>query len=199
MIRLARLLRIFKLLRRIRALKLIVASLGKASIAVANALALLFTFTVVYSIVGTHLYREVSPAYFGNLGSSLFTLSQVVTADAWGSNIARSMFNLDADCSVKTEGGTRCSPPFSISIFFILFVLIASIVLLNVVVAVCATAQSTLLTRLSGGMVEALESRAILVEDSEFRAKAAIHSILKSCPTVYTNEDVSGDGRGFRV
>ena len=44
-----------------------------------NAMALMFTFTVGYAIVGTHLFRERSPEYFGNLAASLFTLCQVIT------------------------------------------------------------------------------------------------------------------------
>ena len=53
----------------------------QAALALANAMALLFTFCIVYAIVGTHLFRERSPIYFGNLAASMFTLSQVITAD----------------------------------------------------------------------------------------------------------------------
>ena len=79
MLRIARLMRIFKLFRRVRALSMIINSIAKASIALSNAMALMFTFTVGYAIIGTHLFRERSPEYFGNLAASLFTLCQVIT------------------------------------------------------------------------------------------------------------------------
>ena len=65
-----------------------------------------------------------SPEFFSDLATSLFTMFQVMTGDSWASSVSRSMFD--------DEGKTD----HAVALFFVTYLFLASIVLLNVVVAV---------------------------------------------------------------
>lgn len=71
---------------------------------------------------GTNFFRERAPQYFGNFRASLFTMFQVLSGDSWASGVARSIFVDETEADV--------------ALFFVSYILIASIMLLNVVVAV---------------------------------------------------------------
>ena len=66
--------------------------------------------------------NEWGHEYFGTFGKSLFTLFQVLTGDSWAEAIGRPLL----------EGWF----PMSTALFFVSFILLHSVVLINVVVAV---------------------------------------------------------------
>jgi hypothetical protein len=66
--------------------------------------------------------NEWGHEYFGTFGKSLFTLFQVVTGDSWAEAIGRSLL----------EGWF----PMSTAVFFVTYILLHAVVLMNVVVAV---------------------------------------------------------------
>ena len=101
----------------------IITALIHGAMPVINAFVILFIITAIYGVLGTHLFREQSPVFFGSFGASLFTMWQVVTGDSWASVVTRSLF---------PDG----SPDHTVTFFFVSYVIVAGTVLLNVVLTV---------------------------------------------------------------
>ncbi len=120
------LLRIVRVFRIFRAVS-VVPSLKKLTNALILTLPSLGTIVMfmgiifyVFAVLGTLLFRDVAPAYFGSLPLSFLTLFQVVTLEAWASDVMRPVMALQ---------------PFS-WIYFVIFVLLGTFVVLNLIVGV---------------------------------------------------------------
>ena len=124
LMRIVRLGRIVRLFSTLKDLQKLLAGLTAALYPVMNAFFILIITTCIYAIVGTHAYRARNPEYFGNFAASLFTMFQVLTGDSWSSAVARSLFSVEG----KTES--------MIALFFISYILIAGVMMMNVVIAV---------------------------------------------------------------
>jgi len=134
-----------------------------ATLPVCNAFFILCIITAIYSIFGTHWFRDRSPLYFANFRQTMYTMFQVFTGDGW-SDVTRTLFKdqdaqrkvVDMDVAVFFGSGcfisaSLCLPvPVCVWIFvfkhqwfFVLkfvfiavsYVFIAGIILFNVVVA----------------------------------------------------------------
>ena len=81
--RLARLLRVVRLISAIRDLRLIVAALVRAIPSVGHVIMLMSIVVYIYAIMGYHLFHELDPARWGNLGLSVLTLFNIITLDGW--------------------------------------------------------------------------------------------------------------------
>ena len=79
----------------------------------------------VSALISTHLFGDTFPKYFGNLQDSAFSLFQVMTAESWASNIARPVMEVH---------------PYA-WIFFVMFILVSSFIVLNLFVAVIVDAM----------------------------------------------------------
>ena len=120
--RLLRCFRVFRLFKRIKALRQLIVALICSIPPMLNAFALVCLITSIYSLMAATFFSRVKPDEFGDFFSSVFTMFQVMTADAW-SDLARDMF-------VSTGS------PAAVAAFFVSFQVISSLVLLNVVIAV---------------------------------------------------------------
>lgn len=74
----------------------------------------------VYAIMGTSLFADTTPIYFGNLGRSIFTLFQIMTGESWSEAVARQIME---------------EHPFS-WIYFVSFIVIVSFVVLNMIIGI---------------------------------------------------------------
>lgn len=81
--RLARLLRVVRLISAIRDLRLIVAALVRAIPSVGHVIMLMSIVVYIYAIMGFHLFHQLDPARWGNLGLSVLTLFNITTLDGW--------------------------------------------------------------------------------------------------------------------
>ena len=81
--RLARLLRVVRLISAIRDLRLIVAALVRAIPSVGHVIMLMSIVVYIYAIMGYHLFHELDPQRWGNLGLSVLTLFNIITLDNW--------------------------------------------------------------------------------------------------------------------
>jgi len=157
-LKLLRAFRIFRLFKRIKSLNKIISALIKAVPGVFNAFVIMFIFFCIYAILAVELFRpfgaggtypvkyvednltdvvfdyEVSAVtargysagyeYYGCFSRAMFTLFQVMTGESWSEAIARPLiFGL-------------YNNSFTCGIFFVTFVLLTQVVLLNVVVVV---------------------------------------------------------------
>ena len=130
MIRLGRVVRLFS---QFKSLQKLINAVSSAILPVCNAFLLLLIIAAVYAILGTYFFRDKQPLYFRDFLTSLFTMFQVLSGDSWASNVGRSMFS---KCVETADGDKDCKTETDVAFFFISYLLIASIMLLNVVVAV---------------------------------------------------------------
>ena len=93
LLRLVRTGRVVRLFSSLSSLQKILAACSSAVLPVCNAFLILVIIAAVYAIVGTNVFSDRSPEYFGNFHTSLFTMFQVLSGDSWASGVARSIFN----------------------------------------------------------------------------------------------------------
>ncbi|WP_066361508.1 ion transporter [Herbidospora mongoliensis] len=119
-----RVLRALRLVSAIPSLRRVVGALLTAVPGVASIAALLGLVLYVAAVMGTRMYGHVAPDYFGNLQTSLFTLFQIMTGDGW-SDITRQVMTVYPSAWV----------------FFVIFVLICTFVVVNLFIAVVVSAM----------------------------------------------------------
>jgi voltage-gated sodium channel len=88
-LRALRILRVLVLLTKIERLRSIVESLLRALPSIGWVALLLSLVFYIYAVIGTGLFGESFPQYFGHLGRSLYTLFQIMTLESWSHGISR--------------------------------------------------------------------------------------------------------------
>jgi voltage-gated sodium channel len=91
--------------------------------------ALLGLVIYVAAVMATKLFGTISPDYFGNLGTTLFTLFQTMTGEAWP-DVAR---------EVMAEAPMAW-------IFFVVYILVSSFAVLNLFIAVIVSGMEKQVT-----------------------------------------------------
>ena len=126
-LRALRVLRVLRLVSVVPALRRVVDALVRALPGIASIAVLLVIIFYVGAVMATTLFGEDFPELFGSLGASLFSLFQVTTLDSWSS---------------LTREVTAVIPwaPF----FFVPFVLISALTVLNLFIAVIVDAMQGL-------------------------------------------------------
>lgn len=81
--RLARLLRVARLISTIPELRLIISTLVRSIPSMGHVLMLMGVIFYIYAVAGYHLFHEHDPTHWRNLGISLLTLFRVVTLEDW--------------------------------------------------------------------------------------------------------------------
>ncbi|MFB9247568.1 ion transporter [Sphaerisporangium melleum] len=122
-LRALRILRALRLISVVPSLRRVVSALLTAIPGMTSIAALLALVLYVASVMGTKLYGAGAPEYFGDLPTSLFTLFQTMTGDGW-SDINRKVMEQHPSSWV----------------FFVIFVLICTFVVLNLFIAVVVSA-----------------------------------------------------------
>ena len=158
-LRAMRILRALRLVSMVKSMRRVVAALLSALPGMGSIATLLILVLYVASVMGTKLFAEVSPDYFGSLGGTLFTLFQVMTMEGWA-DIARDIM---------------ATKPWA-WVFFLVFILVSTFTVLNLFIAVVVNAmQETVAADLKAEQAseahEAHDERgAILRELRELRA-----------------------------
>jgi len=81
--RLARLLRVARLISTIPELRLIISTLVRSIPSMGHVLLLMSIIFYIYGVAGYHLFHEHDPTHWETLGISLLTLFRVVTLEDW--------------------------------------------------------------------------------------------------------------------
>jgi voltage-gated sodium channel len=118
-LRALRVLRVLRLISAVPAMRRVVSGLLAAVPGMASIGALLGLVIYVAAVMATKLFGTISPEYFGNLGTTLFTLFQTMTGEAWP-DVAREVM---------------AQAPMA-WIFFVVYILISSFAVLNMFIAV---------------------------------------------------------------
>jgi voltage-gated sodium channel len=139
-LRALRILRALRLISAVPAMRRVVSGLLAAVPGMASIGALLGLIIYVAAVMATKLFGTISPEYFGDLGTTLFTLFQTMTGEAWP-DIARDVMAV---------------APLA-WIFFVIYILISSFAVLNLFIAVIVSGMEKTVTN---DLVEAEEQHA---------------------------------------
>lgn len=121
-LRLARVLRVLRLITAVPRLQILVGALLKSVPSMGYVVGLLLLIFYVFAVVGVGLFRAADREHFGTLGAALLTLFQIVTLEGW----------VDL---MKTQlaGG---APTWIVVPYFVSFILIGTMVMLNLLIGV---------------------------------------------------------------
>ena len=128
MIRVIRVLKVLPMIQQLAGLNRLVQSIGFCIKPMSQAFGIMFVVTLLYCVFAVHFFKERVPEYFADLSTALLSLHQVVTGDSWSSGITRSIFTPDENGVIRTDP--------AVALFFISYILVGNVLLLNCVVAV---------------------------------------------------------------
>lgn len=117
--RLARILRVARLVSAMPELRLIVDTMLGSLRSMGHIALLLGLLLYVYGVLGYHLFRDVDPDHWGSLGVAIGTLFQILTLEGW----------------VEIQARSQTAVPFAWA-FYGSFIVIAVFVVVNLFIAV---------------------------------------------------------------
>ena len=139
-LRLARILRVLRLVTAIPKLQLLVTCLLKSLPSMFYVSILLFLLFYVYGTLAVFFYGENDPIHFRNLQTSILTLFRVVTLEDWTDVMYINMYGSDtygySDTDLSNWNPSPSASPLGAAIFFVSFVLIGTMIVLNLVIGV---------------------------------------------------------------
>ncbi|MCH2038970.1 MAG: ion transporter [Rickettsiales bacterium] len=136
-LRALRVLRVFRMISIIPAMRKVIEGLFYAIPGIASVLTIMLLFFYVFSVIGTHLYSDTFPDWFGDLGKTMYTLFQIMTLESWSMGIVR---------PVMEQHPTAW-------LFFVIYILVTTFTMLNLFIAIMVNAIH------QGADEEAKESR----------------------------------------
>jgi voltage-gated sodium channel len=139
-LRLARILRVLRLITAIPKLQLLVTCLFKSLPSMFYVSILLFLLFYVYGAMAVFLFGENDPIHFRNLQTSILSLFRVVTLEDWTDVMYINMYGSNA-YGYSADDLSKWNPassqsPLGAAIFFVSFVLIGTMIVLNLVIGV---------------------------------------------------------------
>ncbi|MBO0609823.1 ion transporter [Myceligenerans salitolerans] len=126
-LRALRILRALRVVNAVPSMKRVVNGLVAAVPGMGSVGALLVLVLYVSAVIATKLFRDIAPEHFGHLGTTLFTLFQVMTGEAWP--------DIAATVMAEMPGAW---------LFFVLFILVVSFAVLNLFIAVIVSGMESL-------------------------------------------------------
>lgn len=115
-----RILRALRLVSQVPTMRVVVEALLKSLPGLGSTAVLLMLIFYVSGVMATVLFKAEFPEFFGTLGGSIYSLFQVMTLESWSMGIVRPVMQ---------------EFPYA-WVFFVPFVILTSILVLNLVVAV---------------------------------------------------------------
>ena len=162
-VRALRVLRVLRLVSLVPSMRGVVSALLTALPGMASIIGLMSLVLYVSAVLAAKLFREIAPDLFGDLGTSLFTLFQVMTVEGWP-DIARTVMGQSPHAWV----------------FFVSYLLIATFMVLNLFIAVVVNAMQSQVTQDIKGEAET-NTRLILDEVRSLRQEVeALRSSARS-------------------
>ncbi len=123
-----RVLRVLRLLTAVPSLKKVVAAFIHSIPGLGGVIAVMTIFFYTTGVLATKLFGATEPEYFGDLGSSLYTLFQIMTLESWSMGIVRP---------------TMENHPWA-WLFFVPFIMIATFTILNLFIGIIVSTMSEL-------------------------------------------------------
>ena len=146
-LRLLRLLRVLKLVRALPRLQILVGALLKSIPSMVYVSILLVLLFYVYSCAAVFIFGENDPVHFRDLPNSMLSLFRVVTGEDWTDVMYIAMHGCDNygyddtmkeiwDCRPMAEGGHSKGMPVFGALFFVSFMMLGAMVILNLFIGV---------------------------------------------------------------
>jgi voltage-gated sodium channel len=172
-LRILRALRLLRVLSGVSQLRRVGEALVAAVPGISWVMVLLLLINVVAAIIGTNLFGEEVPEYFGDLYTSMYTLFTVMTLENWP----------DVSEAVLT--------PYPMGwIFFVLFILVATFTIMNLFVGVIVAVMDR---ETSGYYQQEKAYRARLAADVA-ALKASVEALSRKLGVEPGVRDPEGDG-----
>ena len=135
-LRLARVLRLLRLVSALPKLQLLVGALLKSLSAMGYVSLLLALLFYIYAVAGVHLFGGADPADFGSLPTALFTLFRIVTLDNWGDVFNRAIEHVSA---VK------------VAFYFVTFIVFGTMIILNLFIGIIMNSMAEMHDEIAEG------------------------------------------------
>jgi len=115
-----RVLRVLRLINKVESMKRVVSGLLSSLPGLGSVFGLILIIFYVAGVIATNEFGKAFPDYFGSLSNTFFTLFQVMTLESWSDGVARPVME---------------KFPYA-WIFFVLFILVATFIVVNLFIAV---------------------------------------------------------------
>ncbi|MBE0541875.1 MAG: ion transporter [Verrucomicrobia bacterium] len=126
-LRLARVLRLLRLVSALPKLQLLVGALLKSLSAMGYVSLLLALLFYIYAVAGVHWFGQADKQDFGTLPAALFTLFRIVTLDNWGDIFNRAIEHV---------------PAFKVALYFVTFIVFGTMIILNLFIGIVLNSMS---------------------------------------------------------
>jgi len=119
-LRALRILRVLRLIARVPRLRRLIEALLRAVPSIGWIVFLLMLVFYIFGVMGTQLFGEAFPRFFGTLARTMYTLFQIMTLESWSMGIARPVIE-----------------QFPLAwVYFVLFILITAFTVLNLFIGI---------------------------------------------------------------
>ena len=131
-LRLARILRVFRVISIFPKLQLLVNALLKSIPSMGYVVILLFLVFYIYAVTGSFLFSSSDPVHFGSLHTSMITLFKVLTLEGW-----TDIMNIQLYGTTDPEAEYLIEPvSYASVIYFISFILLGAMIRMNLFIGV---------------------------------------------------------------
>lgn len=124
-LRTLRVLRVLRLVSSIPTMRNVIEGLIKAIPGIISVSSIMAIFFYIFAVIGTHLYGDTFPEWFGSLGKTMYTLFQVMTLESWSMGIVRPVMDVYPSAWA----------------FFIIYILVTTFTMLNLFIAIIVNAM----------------------------------------------------------
>ena len=153
--RLARVLRVFRLVSALPKLRVLVDAMLKSVPSMGYVGLLLLLLFYIYGVMGVFLFKINDPIRFGDLGTSILTLFQITTMEGWTDILYANMHGCDHAVYGLDNCETPVAQPASAVIYFVSFVMIGTMIVMNLFIGVIMNSMDEVQKE------QALEERAV--------------------------------------
>ena len=162
-LRALRVLRVLRLINKIESMRRVVGALLSALPGLGSVFSLILIIFYVSAVIATNIFGLDFPERFGSLSTSLYTLFQIMTLEGWSEEIARPVMEVFP----------------SSWIFFILFILCATFIVVNLFVAVIVDSINSIRSAENAGSELALDEEIRSLRSEVTELKLMIRDIHK--------------------
>ncbi len=144
-LRMARILRVFRLASMIPRLQVLVSALLRSIPSMFYVGLLLSLFFYIYAVLGAMLWKENDPVHFKNIWIAMLSLFRVVTLEDWTDIMYINMYGSDAygytpEMLLET-GAVSSASPLGAAAYFVSFVMIGTMIILNLFIGIVMTSM----------------------------------------------------------
>lgn len=137
-LRLARILRVFRLVSALPKLQVLVGALLKSIPSMSYVGILLFLLFYIYAVIGTFMFGQNDPLHFGSLQVSMMTLFKTITLEGWIDfmNIQVYGSNIIGYEQFPDYPRVPSAHPVAAPVYFLSFILLGTMIMLNLFIGV---------------------------------------------------------------